>query len=61
MTTEWPALHEELTENGYALIDGIFDDLAAAEALQHFGTLVPQYDGELRYQVKAVPGYEDRR
>ena len=61
MTTEWPALHEELTENGYALIDGISDDLAAAEALQHFGTLVPQYDGELRYQVKAVPGYEDRR
>ncbi|MFD7668182.1 TauD/TfdA family dioxygenase [Streptomyces sp. NPDC059788] len=55
------AHHDELRENGYTLIDGVTGDDEAAEVLRHFGTLVPQYDGSLRYQVKAAPGFEGRR
>ncbi|MEV0091149.1 TauD/TfdA family dioxygenase [Streptomyces sp. NPDC050738] len=52
---------QELVEQGYTLIDGIRTDEEAAEALGRFGPVMPQYDGRLRYQVKAVPGYENRR
>ncbi|MCT6777198.1 TauD/TfdA family dioxygenase [Streptomyces rubiginosohelvolus] len=51
----------ELAENGYTVLDGIHTDEEAAEALRTFGELVPQYDGSLRYQVKAAPGFEERR
>jgi hypothetical protein len=52
---------QELLDQGYTLIEGITSDEEAAEALRPFGELIPQYDGELRYQVKAAPGFEDRR
>ncbi|MCQ1577956.1 MULTISPECIES: TauD/TfdA family dioxygenase [Streptomyces] len=51
----------ELAEYGYTVLDGIHTDEEAAEALRAFGELVPQYDGSLRYQVKAAPGFEERR
>ncbi|OCC10045.1 TauD/TfdA family dioxygenase [Streptomyces sp. PTY087I2] len=51
----------ELAEYGYTVLDGIRTDEEAAEALRAFGELVPQYDGSLRYQVKAAPGFEERR
>ncbi|WNV84937.1 TauD/TfdA family dioxygenase [Umezawaea sp. Da 62-37] len=62
MTISTLGLHtQELFEQGYTLLSGITTDKEAAEALREFGTLMPQYDGELRYQVKAAPGFEDRR
>lgn len=51
----------ELAEHGYTVLDGIRTDEEAAAALYAFGELVPQYDGALRYQVKAAPGFEERR
>ena len=52
---------QELVDRGYTLLEGIHSDEEATAALSHFGQLMPQYDGQLRYQVKAVPGYEHRR
>ncbi|WP_329223323.1 TauD/TfdA family dioxygenase [Streptomyces sp. NBC_01485] len=51
----------ELAQQGHTLLKGIETDEEAAEALSAFGELVPQYDGSLRYQVKAAPGFEERR
>ncbi|WP_335934658.1 TauD/TfdA family dioxygenase [Streptomyces sp. PTD5-9] len=51
----------ELAERGYTVLDGIRTDEEAAAALHAFGDLIPQYDGALRYQVKAAPGFEERR
>jgi hypothetical protein len=50
----------ELAQRGYTLLEGIETDEDATEALSGFGQIVPQYDGSLRYQVKAAPGFEDR-
>ena len=52
---------EELREQGYTLLNVGKTDEDAAEALRDFGEIVPQYDGSLRYQVKAAPGFEERR
>lgn len=51
----------ELEEQGYTLLYGIRTDHGAAYTLGRFGGLVPQYDGALRYQVKATPGFEGHR
>ncbi|MFI7316910.1 TauD/TfdA family dioxygenase [Streptomyces venezuelae] len=56
-----PRTQQELLDQGYTLLDGITTDEQAAAALRDLGTLIPQYDGQLRYQVKAAPGFEDRR
>ncbi|MFI6055266.1 TauD/TfdA family dioxygenase [Streptomyces violascens] len=61
MTTVITPRTKELLDQGYTLLEGITTDEEAAEALRDLGTLVPQYDGQLRYQVKAAPGFEDRR
>lgn len=58
---ELAAKTSELTENGCVLFDGITTDEQAEEALTRYGRFMPQYDGELRYQVKAAPGFETRR
>jgi hypothetical protein len=51
----------ELAERGYTIVDGVDSDDDAAAALRPYGELIPQYDGAIRYQVKAVPGYENFR
>ncbi|MFI6685546.1 TauD/TfdA family dioxygenase [Streptomyces sp. NPDC050485] len=61
MTTSHNQHHKDLVEQGYTLIDDIHTDEEAAEALRPYGELIPQYDGQLRYQVKAAPGFEHRR
>jgi alpha-ketoglutarate-dependent taurine dioxygenase len=61
MTTIVDVHSQELAERGYTQIDGISSEQEAADALRHFGTLMPQYDGSLRYQVRAAPGFERRR
>ncbi|MEU6051720.1 TauD/TfdA family dioxygenase [Streptomyces xanthochromogenes] len=61
MTTVITPRTKELLDQGYTLLEGVTTDDEAAEALRDLGTLVPQYDGQLRYQVKAAPGFEDRR
>ncbi|MBX9399489.1 TauD/TfdA family dioxygenase [Streptomyces sp. TRM72054] len=48
-------------EQGYTLLNDVTTDEQAAAALSDFGSLIPQYDGELRYQVTSAPGFEDRR
>jgi Taurine catabolism dioxygenase TauD, TfdA family. len=61
MTTIVDVHTHELADQGYTVLDGIRTDQEAAYALRRFGGLVPQYDGALRYQVKAAPGFEGRR
>ncbi|MFE4856725.1 TauD/TfdA family dioxygenase [Streptomyces sp. NPDC056670] len=61
MTTAITPRTQELLDQGYTLLEGFTTDEEAAEALRDLGTLIPQYDGQLRYQVKAAPGFEDRR
>ncbi|MDJ0383070.1 TauD/TfdA family dioxygenase [Streptomyces sp. G-G2] len=61
MTTALDLHAWELAEQGCTLLTDITTDEQAAEALSAFGELVPQYDGSLRYQVKAAPGFEERR
>ena len=54
-------LHEiELREQGYTLIDGVDTSEQAEELLLRFGDIVPQYDGNLRYEVKAAPQFQSR-
>jgi alpha-ketoglutarate-dependent taurine dioxygenase len=53
-------LHEkELAEQGYTLIEGISDDDAEA-VLKEFGRLTPQYNGQIRYDVRASDEFEKR-
>lgn len=54
------AYMRELVEQGFTLIKDIESDEDAARALSAFGELVPQYDGSLRYEVKAALGFENR-
>jgi hypothetical protein len=54
------AYTRELLEQGFTLITDIYSDEEAIRALSVFGELVPQYDGSLRYEVKAAPGFENR-
>ncbi|MET3985346.1 TauD/TfdA family dioxygenase [Streptomyces sp. PvR034] len=61
MTTALDLHAWELAEQGCTLLTDIETDEQAAEVLSAFGELVPQYDGSLRYQVKAAPGFEERR
>ncbi|MGW7578644.1 TauD/TfdA family dioxygenase [Streptomyces sp. NPDC054765] len=61
MTTAITPRTQELLDQGHTLLEGVTTDEEAAEALRDLGTLIPQYDGQLRYQVKAAPGFEDRR
>jgi hypothetical protein len=61
MTTVVHQHAQELLDQGYTLLHGLRSDEEAAEALRPLGDLMPQYDGRLRYQVKAAPGFEDRR
>jgi hypothetical protein len=51
------AYMRELVEQGFTLITDIHSDEEAIRALSVFGELVPQYDGSLRYEVKAAPGH----
>ncbi|MGW7002421.1 TauD/TfdA family dioxygenase [Streptomyces sp. NPDC054933] len=61
MSTTVDVHTKELVEQGYTLLDGITTDDQAAEALRQLGEPIPQYDGALRHQVKAAPGFEGRR
>jgi alpha-ketoglutarate-dependent taurine dioxygenase len=55
------SLHEkEIVEQGYTIIEGIFTDAEAEAALSNFGTLINQYNGELRYEVSAEEDHEKR-
>ncbi|MBK3571230.1 TauD/TfdA family dioxygenase [Streptomyces sp. MBT62] len=60
MTFE-PDKHErQLIEQGYTLIEGITSADEAEVVLKEFGTLIPQYNGEIRYDVKASDEYRKR-
>ena len=48
------SLHEqEIVEQGYTIIEGIVTDNEAEAVLAEYGRLIPQYNGELRYEVAA--------
>ncbi|WP_431981517.1 TauD/TfdA family dioxygenase [Streptomyces qinglanensis] len=61
MTTVLGVDLAELRDQGYTVVDGVRTDDAAARMLGELGDLMPQYDGMLRYQVKAAPGFEGKR
>jgi alpha-ketoglutarate-dependent taurine dioxygenase len=50
-----------LLDHGYTLVHDVFTDDDAATVLRAFGEPIAQYDGSLRYEVKAVAGFENRR
>jgi len=51
---------DELESHGYTILPSDSAD-ATEHLLTHFGVLVPQYDGQLRYHVAAEPGNNKRR
>ncbi|HEX5568660.1 MAG TPA: TauD/TfdA family dioxygenase, partial [Streptomyces sp.] len=61
MATGLGASSTELLDQGYTLVEGVRTDEDATRVLSGLGTLMPQYDGHLRYQVKFAPGFEGRR
>ena len=59
MTSRFGEHRRELDEKGLTLIENVRSSQEAEQALGGLGTLIPQYDGRLRYDVKALP--EDPR
>jgi alpha-ketoglutarate-dependent taurine dioxygenase len=49
---------QDLSEQGYAIISNVPNKLVSREVLAYFGTLMPQYNQELEYDVKSTIGYE---
>ncbi|MEV4556233.1 TauD/TfdA family dioxygenase [Kitasatospora sp. NPDC049285] len=60
MTFDVRVHEQELVDQGYTLIDGITSDAEAEVALKEFGLLIPQYNGQIRYDVKASDEFEKR-
>lgn len=50
----------QLADRGYVVIEGIGGLPAAEELLVDLGTVMPQYDGEARHEVRYRPGFDDR-
>lgn len=53
------ALRELLDANGYAYVDGIPDGFDHVGLLTQIGPLMPQYDGELIWSIRAHDRYQD--
>lgn len=48
-----------LLENGYAYMDEVPDGFDHVEFLKNFGSLMPQYDGELIWSIKAQERFDN--
>ncbi len=51
-------LHD-LQEKGFALLDLAASGDDDREVVARFGTIIPQYDGQLSYDVAYRPGFDD--
>ncbi len=51
--------HNLLQQNGYVNFVDLPDDFPHLDFVQRFGALVPQYDGQFVWSVKAEPGFEN--
>lgn len=55
-----PATIDQLLDrNGYVYMDSVPHDFDHMAFLRRFGTLMPQYDGELVWSIKADPQFDD--
>lgn len=62
MSTVTSQLHEEeILAQGFSVIEGITTDEEAESVLRQLGTLIPQYNGRLRYEVAADESHERRQ
>lgn len=50
---------QHLKEHGYLYIENIDDDFDHLQFVQEFGKLMPQYDGEMVWSIKADPKFDD--
>ena len=54
-TGDWRSV---LDERGWVSIGGVFESAAAEAALAELGELLEQYNGALRHEVRARPGFD---
>jgi alpha-ketoglutarate-dependent taurine dioxygenase len=53
------AVKAQLSWRGWTVVENMHDKAKVLELLQSLGTLLPQYTGQLEYDVKSVPGFEN--
>ncbi len=51
---------DQVRQTGFVVIDGVENQEDLSSVLTHFGRVMPQYDGNLAYEVRAEPGFDDR-
>ena len=50
-----------LTRDGFVVIDGLDPGPEVERRLRDYGDLLPQYDGQIAFEVKPLPGFESYR
>ncbi len=60
LSTAQTVIHSQgqIEARGWSVVTGFDGQAEAEQFLAHFGDLTPQYDGTLRYEVKAKPEFE---
>lgn len=53
------AIQRLLDKNGYAYVDGVPEEFDHVEFLRQIGPLMPQYDGELIWSIKAQKRFDE--
>jgi hypothetical protein len=48
----------QLDSEGWSVVKNVIESRVSERFFQQLGPFLPQYDGNLRYVVKALPGYE---
>ncbi|MER7008085.1 TauD/TfdA family dioxygenase [Dactylosporangium sp. NPDC000555] len=51
---------DQVRQIGFVVINGVENQEALGRTLESFGRMMPQYDGNLTYEVRAEPGFDDR-
>ena len=51
---------DQVRRTGFVVVDGVENHEDLNSVLRHFGRVMPQYDGNLAYEVRAEPGFDDR-
>lgn len=59
VATDLDAFRDDLTRQGWAVLSAAFVGDDPAQVLERFGRLVPQYNGQITFEVTYQPGYDD--
>jgi len=57
--TDFKTVANQLEEQGYVYLDGVPDGFDHVAYLEQFGPLMPQYDGELIWSIKAQERFDN--